>query len=132
MHMNNNLIIQLLREREAILLSDLQHIQSVIHDLLKEHSEGLFRNENNLNAVINLIPTTYDDCKTYNDKILFILCSSSSPLFVNDIVKEIIRVEPKLDEKKLHNTISYSLSMLIRSKRIKKYAFNKKHKYSIY
>ena len=113
------------------MLKELQQIQRAIHDLLKEHSESLLHNTNDFKVVIEGIPVRYDDCTTYNEKVLFLLSGSSTPMLVDEIVMKVLTFEPTLDHNRLHHTISYTLSMLVRAKKLKRHGFNRRIKYSL-
>lgn len=129
--MDHHFIIELLREKEASLLNELQNVRITLEGFLKENSEALFSPDKNYGFVAELIPLTYEACNTYNAKIMFILAKFAKPMLVDEIVQEIITIEPVLDFKKLHNTIGYSLSILARSNRVKKHPFNRQIKYSL-
>lgn len=127
--MDQNLIIQLLREKEASLMNDLQHVRDAINTFLG--TKGELSVAYGHEALANLIPASYDACTTYNYKILFILKSRAVPMTVNEIVAEIIAVQPALEINKLHRTVSYSLSMLAKTGHLRKHPFNRHIKYSL-
>lgn len=129
--MDHNFIIQVLKEKEANLLNELQHVRAAMEGFIKENTEALFPKHGNYDLISELIPVAYEACNTYNSKILFILHKEEKPMMVDEIVAKIMIAEPLLDIKKLHNTISYSLSMLAKNGRVKKHPFNRHIKYSL-
>lgn len=129
--MEHNFIIQLLKEKEAFLLNELQFVRTAMEEFIKENTDTIFQKYGKYDLVAELIPSGYEACHTYNNKILFILNKEAKPMMVDEIVAEIMIAEPSLDVKKLHKTISYSLSMLAKIRRVQKHPFNRHIKYSL-
>jgi hypothetical protein len=125
---DHNFIIKLLKEKEANLLHELQHVRDALNAFFKEHGMALSQQ---YNSAAELIPATYEACTTYNRKILFILQKQAAPMTVDEVTAEIMALQPDLNINKLHRTISYSLSMLAKTGMVKKHPFNRHIKYSL-
>lgn len=129
--MDHHLIIQLLQEKEAHLLSELEHVRTSLNALMKDHTVAISPVNYSYDLMEQLVPASYAACTTYNNKILFILKREARPMMVDEVVATIITAEPSLNVRKLHNTIGYCLSMLAREHRIKKHPFNRHIKYAL-
>ena len=126
--MSEEIIIQELKNKETQLLFELNKVrlalQAFISDNINFGNESLVKQNSKVT-----IPDSYYKNLTYNDKILYILCKNESPMLVDEIVQSIKNEEPELDLAKLHKTISYNLSMMVKYGRIKKIPFNRRVKY---
>lgn len=76
------------------------------------------------------LPTVYDPKYKWEDKILFAL-SKTGPAFKEDIIKEIGKLEPGEDIKKLGNSIAVKLSNLLHQNTIKGEREGRKLKYQL-
>jgi hypothetical protein len=128
--MTDELIIQQLRDKEALLINELNKVRLALKAFIEENIP--FGNTNLQKSFVDdLIPKAYSTNLTYGSKILFILYTGGKPLLVDDIVSAIHSYEPELNIDKLHKNVSHNLSMLAKYSKVKKHPFNRKIKYSL-
>ena len=128
--MNEELIIQQLKDKEAHLLNELNKVRLALRAFIDENmsfGNGVFQNS----YFDELVPKEYNKNLPYNSKILFILNNELKPLLVDDIVLKLHAYEPELNLDKVHKSVSYNLCMLAKYAKVKKHPFNRKIKYSL-
>jgi hypothetical protein len=127
--MSDETIIQHLKDKELHLLNELNKVRMALKAFIEDNMG--FNNSEQTESIGNDIPTQYDKSLTYSNKVRFILAKEGKPMLVDEIVSALHQMEPELDIDKMHKNISYNLSMLVRYAKVKKYAFQRKVKYSL-
>ncbi|MDP9080716.1 MAG: hypothetical protein M3O71_25145 [Bacteroidota bacterium] len=126
--MTDELIVQQLRDKEQQLINELNKVRLAITAFINDNTTFEFYN---FNKISRSVPLKFDRMHTYGNKILYILSVAGEPMLVDEITDELLKLEPELDYKKLHKSISHNVSMLAKYGKVKKHPYNRKIKYSL-
>jgi hypothetical protein len=128
--MTDELIVQQLKDKEERLLNELNKVRLAIEAFISDNTSFKIYNFQNA-ATSEDIPLKFDKIHTYSNKILYVLSVADKAMLVDEITDELIKLEPELDYTKLHKSVSYNLSMMVKYGKVKRHPFNRKIKYSL-